>query len=83
MVALSCLRSSEAVIGNQEQSEMQELSRRTEGDVTRRKPAKPRIGWGPLDFVSVGLAAASGRLPLDAFMAYLHAKPAKKNRRAR
>lgn len=39
------------------------------------------VGSGPLDFVSVALAAASGRLPLDVFLAYLHAKPKKVRRK--
>jgi hypothetical protein len=48
-----------------------------------RKPERIRhVGWSALDFASVGLAAASGRLPLHVYMAYLHA-PLKRPRRKR
>ena len=48
----------------------------------KRKPSP--IGAGPFEFASVGLAAASGLLPIDAFAACLDAmrprKPRKRNR---
>lgn len=40
--------------------------------VCGRRHKTPHVGRGPLDFVSVVLAAASGRLPLDAMLAYVH-----------
>jgi hypothetical protein len=46
----------------------------------KKRKAIPRVGWGPFDFVSVGLAAGSGRLSPDAYMAYLHARPKAKRK---
>ena len=43
----------------------------------------PEVGFGIFDFVSVSLAAASGRLPMEAYAEYLGAMHPKKRRKAK
>lgn len=55
--------------------------------MTRRARPGPRprtkaVPWDPFTFASVGLAAASGRLPVEVFMAYIHA-PTRRRKAAR
>jgi hypothetical protein len=62
------------------------MPRRARSASARTKKRREHVGFGPLDFVSVGLAAATGRIDMGTWFAYLHAyggKAVRKKRKTR